>query len=137
YSTLVSQRVFTNPAPVLDLRVSRKAAAAFVRPDGNADVDPVILRGGDAINDGLWHHVALTRSPDGELELFVDGERKAQGGALVRGAITSRTCTLGAERYDILRPFVYENSHFEGCIDEFCIFGHVLSPKEIAALAGR
>lgn len=87
-----------------------------------------------AINDGRWHHLELTREGD-RIELFLDGvSQERKSGNLSGGAITTDLRALGSERY-WSNHFAFGDPHFEGDMDEFCIFDRLLNSDEIAALA--
>lgn len=134
--TLLSQRNQRNGSPVIDITFGGGRVKAEVRQDGNEFLGPVSVVGG-AVNDGRWHHVALTRSGDA-VELFLDGASQGQAtGDSSRGPITTDWRTLGSERFHIKSGYLLNKPHFTGCLDEFCIFGRVLRPEEIAKLAGR
>ncbi|MBC8069237.1 MAG: hypothetical protein IAG13_12955 [Deltaproteobacteria bacterium] len=79
------------------------------------------------INDGVWHHVVLTRDHQtGAQQVFVDGLLSASGEG-DPGVMTRRFHSLG--RTDITP------NYFEGSLAEVQIFDHVLDADEIAALA--
>jgi hypothetical protein len=137
--TLLSQRRHGDGTPLLDIDFGGGFGDGrlqfHVRQDGHGLFYGNIK--GGAINDGRWHHVAATRS-GGDLELFLDGV--SQGRATDRmsaGPITTDWRALGSERHHSATGFPAANPHFKGCLDEFCIFGRVLRPEEIAKLAGR
>jgi hypothetical protein len=133
--TLLSQRHGSDGSPVLDVLFQQGRVQAQFRPDGNELAFPVAV-GGAAVNDGVWHHLALTRAGD-RIELFLDGiSQEQRRNDLARGALTTDLRALGSERYWI-RHFPNGDPHFEGAMDEFCIFGRALEAKEITALAGR
>jgi hypothetical protein len=133
--TLLSQRRRSDGSAVLDVLLQGGRVQAQFRPDGNEFAIPVTV-GGGAVNDRAWHHLALTRTGD-RIELFLDGVAQEQRrNDLVRGAITTDLHALGSERYWISRHPA-GNPHFEGAMDEFCIFARALEPQVITALAGR
>jgi hypothetical protein len=108
---------------------------ANVRQDGNEIDRPVQVKGG-VINDGQWHHLAVTRT-DETVELFVDGAFQGRAnGASARGSINTDLCALGAELHDIKTRSPWGDPTFQGCVDEFCIFRRALKQWEILTLAG-
>jgi hypothetical protein len=134
--TLLSQRQHRDGSPVIDLNFGGGHVTLQARQDGNELAGPVTVSGG-AIHDGRWHHVAVTHSGDA-WELFLDGASQGSAaGARARGPFTTDWRALGSERYHVETGYPIGNPHFKGCLDEFCIFGRVLRPEEIAKLAGR
>jgi hypothetical protein len=133
--TLLSQRNSRDGGALMDVLITEGKAKAQVRQDGNDVFGPTEVNSGP-INDGDWHHLALLREGD-RIELFLDGVSQGRkSGSLCGGAITTDLRALGAERY-WLNHFAFGDPHFEGDMDEFCIFDRVLMAKEIAALALR
>jgi hypothetical protein len=133
--TLLSQRNSSEGGPVVDILLQQGQVQVQLRQGGNDLFPPATVTGG-AVNDGAWHHVALTRADD-RVELFLDGASQGQThNDLARGAIATDLRALGSERYWI-KHFPFGDPHFDGAMDEFCIFGRALEAKEIAALAGR
>jgi RNA polymerase sigma factor (sigma-70 family) len=82
------------------------------------------------INDGRWHHVAMTRNADsGEVQMFVDGvfQNKAVSGI---GKKTTPLTVLGRfEQRD------QQEHYFRGAIAELRLYSRVLSAEEIGRLA--
>ena len=134
-ATLLSQRHNRDGGAVIDMVIKNGRVQVQVRQDGNDLFRPVSLDG-PFINDDRWHHLALTRV-DQRIELFLDGIAHGQNsGGLAGGAITTNLRALGAERYWIERNTpIFGNPHFEGDLDEFCIFERVLKAEEIKSLA--
>lgn len=133
--TLLSQRHSRDGGAIIDLLIADGKVKAQVRQNGNDVFGPTEILSG-TINDGKWHHLALTREGD-RIELFLDGVSQGQkSGKLSAGAITTDLRALGAERY-WLKHFAFGDAHFEGDMDEFCIVDRVLKADEIAALALR
>jgi hypothetical protein len=83
------------------------------------------------INDGRWHHVAMTRNADtGEVAMYVDGvfQNKA-----ISGVGTKDAPLTALARFDSLQQqAVY---YFAGAISDLRIYARVLSPDEIRRLA--
>ena len=83
------------------------------------------------INDGAWHHIALTN--DGNiLLLYVDGTVVSPGGLPAGQALTTMQVPLGATRYDG-RPNPTE-AHHSGTYDELQLYNRALTVEEIAAI---
>jgi hypothetical protein len=132
-AAVLSQRNSRDESSLIDMLISGGRITAQLRPDGNIFFPAQIES--SAMNDGKWHHVALTRDGD-NLELFLDsisqGRRNDAG-----GAVTTNLRSLGSERYWINNRPGPGDPNFEGSIDEFCIFGRALKTDEIKTLAGR
>ena len=79
-----------------------------------------------SINDGAWHHVAVTH--DGaskEVILYVDGAQDATG-SLVFNATYSAFDSIGCG---------YRSGEiFDGLVDELAVYGSALRGTDIAAL---
>jgi hypothetical protein len=93
-----------------------------------------------AVNDDKWRHFAVTRSPTGEIKLYVDGVLNATmaGGfhGPQLGKIITHTRILGVESSVITgrdHPML-DRSRFEGLLDELQFFGDALGEKEIQKL---
>ncbi len=81
-------------------------------------------------DDGTWYHVAVVKSAEA-MTLYVNGE---PAGAVADSASFDKTLTrlaLGVLKHDNLARF------FPGALDEFYLYGRVLSQAEVAWLAGR
>ena len=85
------------------------------------------------INDGQWHHVALTRDRfSAEVQVFVDGVKVASA-VSADGVRHAPIMNLGA-----ITASPQDNKYaFRGSIDELRIDADVLSDSEIARLATR
>jgi hypothetical protein len=132
--TLLSFRHTEDEGAVLDLAVEGGRAGITLRPDRNIFI-PFQLAGGK-VDDGAWHHVLVLRQADGRAELYVDGAL-VQGGASDGGSITTNWHTLGRERFWVEKKPGPGDAHFEGCLDELCVFKRALKPEEIRKLAGQ
>ena len=132
--TLLSFRHTEDEGAVLDLTVEGGKAGITLRSDRNVFI-PFQLAGGK-IDDGAWHHVLVLRQENGRVELCVDGA-VVQEGASSGGSITTNWHTLGRERYWVEAKPGPGDPHFEGCLDELCVFKRALDPEEIRKLAGQ
>ncbi|UCE49450.1 MAG: LamG domain-containing protein [Phycisphaerales bacterium] len=95
------------------------------------------IRGNTAINDGQWHHVALTAVEGANLRvpntlLYVDG----QPDSVFSGSDNAYNLTADAD-VNIGRRSSHEDRYLIGSIDDVRIYDRVLSPEEVAWLAGR
>ncbi len=135
--TLLSQRGSRDGSSLIDFLIEKGRAQVQFRSEGNAVFAPAKIDGG-AIDDGEWHHLALTRAGD-KMELFLDGVSQGDSrNPYAAAAILTDLRALGSERHWIRRnETIFGDPHFEGEMDEFCIFGRALDEKEIRTLAGR
>jgi len=85
------------------------------------------------INDGKWHHVAMTN--DGKtLLLYVDARAVRPDGLPTGQTLTTMTVPLGASRGDASGQPTY--FHHSGTYDEFQLYNRALTPVEIAGISG-
>jgi hypothetical protein len=97
-----------------------------------------------AIHDDKWRHFAVTRTADGEVTLFLDGNRNATATGKRKGKASSQSGkivtsnrALGVEALLLAadaRPS-FDRSRLEGCIDELSFFGDALSEAAIRKLS--
>jgi hypothetical protein len=134
--TIVSFRNSEQAGADIDVQVSGGKLVGFVRADGSEF--GVASVKGPVINDGKWHHFALSRHADGLIELFLDGQSQSQGRSpRSGGAITTNLRAIGSERYWVRVNWNQENPYLGGAVDEVCVFRRVLTPEELASLAGQ
>ncbi|MBN1125407.1 MAG: laminin G domain-containing protein [Sedimentisphaerales bacterium] len=97
---------------------------------------------GPRVDDGLWHHFAVTRSKFGLIELYIDGmfagSTEDFGGAY--GPYGPNAGAFGTDQVWISdpvwsAPYTPEQLHLDGQIDEFTIWQGTLQPDQIATLA--
>jgi hypothetical protein len=135
--TVLAQR--RNGFPDVKFQVTLwNGALRVVLHTDNVGLDqPVILNGNRVVGDGRWHHFAVTRSSDGDLELFVDGLTQGSNRSLTsRDALTTDVRSLGCERVEANNA-PWDPAHsYQGDLDEFCVYNRVLSLPEIQSLAG-
>jgi hypothetical protein len=131
----------SNKVAVIGVQLVGGKVRGWVRHDGAA-FHPSSF-GGEliaptALSLGQWHHVALTRNADGEIELFQDGRSVGRKkGKETGGKITINSASLGRGWYHDIFTRTPQASYLKGCVDEFCVFNRVLTEEEIAKLAGR
>jgi hypothetical protein len=98
---------------------------------------PRVLRSGvnsPLMTDGAWHHLAMTRAPDGIVSLYVDGARVAVEPAseTTNGALETTARSFGCRRTsEWNRPVGY----LGGTLDEVAFFNRSLSAEEVARLS--
>lgn len=84
------------------------------------------------VNDGAWHHVAITVDRDS-----TTGLRFYQDGSLIgtmNPTAYQGTLSSAAPLYIAAHAFNQSSTSFTGTLDELQIYASVLSPEEIAAL---
>jgi hypothetical protein len=82
------------------------------------------------LDDGQWHHVAGLWNGR-EIALYIDGVQRASASAGPM-AFDGQSLLVGADRDDGRLT-----NHWEGAIDELCIYGRALSADEIDELSER
>jgi len=95
------------------------------------------LRGNTNLNDGEWHHVALTVSEGASLrpettQLYVDGQEDSY----FSGGDTPYILAEGSD-VNVGRSGPQEGRYFVGSLDEVRVYSRHLSAGEVAWLAGR
>lgn len=87
------------------------------------------------INDGQWHHIAMTRdAASGQVNLYIDGALNVSGTSDV-GLKTSRFFTIGATTI-VANDSVTRTgaTYFNGSLDDVRIYNSILGASEIASL---
>jgi hypothetical protein len=133
---IVSQRNSEDGGANIEIAVKDGKISFMACQDKGERGEPVRVTGG-VVNDGDWHHFACARTKNGILRLYLDGRAAGDAtGDKAKGAITTDWRTLGVEMYWVK---VRQGGHpyLSGCVDEFCIFDHELSVKDVRKLAGR
>jgi hypothetical protein len=97
------------------------------------------IRGATPVDDGEWHHVALTVVEGGNLRvpnsiLYLNGQPDLV--LADSGSNNIYNVTADAD-VSIGRRASHEDRYFNGLIDEVRIYDRVLTPEEIASLSGR
>lgn len=91
------------------------------------------------VNNGEWHHFALTRDAQGFINLFVDGRLEEdpeffdQQNEAQEEAIVTSSRFLGRTNNQNFR----NDNPLVGSLDEICVFDRQLTDAEILQLAGR
>jgi hypothetical protein len=82
------------------------------------------------INDGLWHHIVLTRNAaTGAVEVYVDGSLSGSATGEM-GTKSATLMTLGR----MTHPGA-TNAFFAGALDEVVVFNRVLTAAEVQSLS--
>jgi hypothetical protein len=97
-------------------------------------LENILVRTVQPINDGQWHHIALTRDAvTGRLEVFVDGKLNATTLTAAAGRKTTPFSSIG--RKEVVPEQTKPAYFFQGSLAEVRFYNRVLGPAEIAALA--
>ncbi|MCU0437614.1 MAG: T9SS type A sorting domain-containing protein [Raineya sp.] len=93
--------------------------------DGNPTPEDFSLASVTSVNDGAWHHVAVTRSGN-NMQIFIDGDLNASGSAVdVLVPVGNVPLTFGSLQTNL--------NYFKGQLDEIRVFSTVRSEPEIEA----
>lgn len=96
---------------------------------GNDDAND--QKSGSAINDGTWHHVALTRdAASGDTRVYVDGVLETSGNSGT-GTIGNAFSSIGRIEDTAGTP-----EYFQGDLDEVRVYDEVLTDSEVQAVFG-
>jgi hypothetical protein len=118
------------PGVSLEVYVQNGALTAQLntRPDAGW-VPPLI---GPAVNNGEWHHFALTRDAEGTVILYTDGTEVS---SLPATLSTSGPLTTSWRSFGCKRVKTSVESRLTGALDEVAFLKRCLSPQEVARLA--
>lgn len=94
-----------------------------IKPGSNTALS---LAGASVINDGQFHHAALTFQSGGAASLYIDGNLADTG--------TAPSFSFGSNPIRLGRLLDNYWNAYNGLIDEFSIYSRALSPAEIAAI---
>ena len=95
---------------------------------GRADYDPA---GGTLLNDGAWHHIAVTHDRDGLATFYIDGVLQDQVSIAHIDDIDSGYPTvIGTDGYEGRQWGAW----FRGTIDDVRMWNYVLSPYAVASM---
>ncbi|OAI45684.1 hypothetical protein AYO44_12500 [Planctomycetaceae bacterium SCGC AG-212-F19] len=103
----------------------------WVDAGGKAPGVPLKARSNRPVNDGTWHHVAMTRDAvTGRVEMFVDG---ALNGTVIsgKGQVTTPFATIGKLDSESAGKPIF----IQGAVADLRFYKRVLSAEEIKVLA--
>lgn len=83
------------------------------------------IEGTTLVNDGNWHHVAVTRVSGGPLRIYLDGYLEASGTAGVAALTSNPNIDIGGNTLD--------GRYFNGSLDEVAFYGRALTAGEVFA----
>lgn len=93
---------------------------------------------GVALNDGFWHHVAVTwRSSDGRVVIYKDGVQAYQGAIGGGSPIAAGGSLALCQEQDSVGGGFDVAQAMLGSLDEVAMFGRILTPEEIATHYAR
>jgi hypothetical protein len=109
----------------------------YLQIENAADTTHAAYPGVTPVDDGSWHHVAATRTPDGTLKLYVDGLLDATH-ATPDTAASSQTVGMGVTYQDsggaaVKPPVLFWN----GSLDDLTVWSVALDDSAIADLAAN
>jgi hypothetical protein len=143
YGCIVCFRNSSNTTPLVNLMVGYDGVTtdagkflAIVRDTGGVLTDK---NSGTNIANGAYHHVVLTRTTSGVLEVFVDGVSKGVAGVSVPGAISTggvgNNRAIGSERAWVAGGNgTADQRYLSGIIDDTRVYSRALSGSEVALL---
>ncbi len=92
---------------------------------------------GVSVNDGLWHHVAVTwQSSDGRVQIYKDGALAFTGNIAVGAAITGGGALVLGQDQDFVGGGFEPAQACRGLLDEVRIYNRVLTRAEIQSDMG-
>jgi hypothetical protein len=108
----------------------------YLQIESAANVSPPVYAGTTSVNDGSWHHVAVTRASNGDAEIYVDG---ISDGSHTNTLITqdgNQTMGMG---FEFAEPGSAPGTKppalfFDGALDEITLWGAPLSAGDVAAI---
>ncbi len=100
--------------------------ANFRVTDGSGNNSLETLNSGIKINDGEWHHVALTVDPSGMAFLLVDGQ--------IAASTETPYDQLGTSIEPLYVANGSESEHFPGTVDDLRVYSEALTPGQIQRL---
>jgi hypothetical protein len=90
---------------------------------------PMVRVPGAPFKAGDWHHIVLTwknldtGKPNGQAILYIDGKKQ--------GSLESAPLAMD---WDMDKAGIYVGVNFIGLMDEFAVFGRMVTPEEVARL---
>jgi hypothetical protein len=139
-ATVLSLRSSASADPWIDLVLVGGRLRLAVHDDANAS-NAAVFTAERQVSDGAWHQFAFTRTNDGQVRLYVDGQfAGGDVGLKVVGGISVNVWALGRRAVNHERRGERSAdavAGFEGWIDEVALFDHDLTANEIQRLARR
>lgn len=143
YGPVFSMRKSGNETPIIDIALGADGVqnspgqlCVLVRDNSGSMSN---MRSGVAVNDGRWHHFAVSRNNDKWI-LHIDGIACATMMDMATGAMTLDWLSIGTSIEWITSNWQPHNKHyrfFEGAVDDYTVWKGALQPHQIAELAAR
>ncbi len=118
-------------------RIMTRGYAWSIQVEGNANAafissgEPATLKGTAQVNDGLWHHIALTWDcVTGERKLYVDGQVDAQDNYIVEVIPNHSRYAIGARATSSTAA----TTIYRGYIDDVRVYSKALSEDQVAEI---
>jgi hypothetical protein len=108
----------------------------YLQLESAANVSPPVYSGTTSVNDGSWHHVAVTRALNGDAEIYVDGLPDASHSNTLITQDGNQTMGMGFTFQEagsgpgIKPPALF----FDGSLDEITLWTAPLSAVDVAAI---
>lgn len=141
YGPLFSMRNSADENPIIDIALgmdgvqNQPGRVCMLVRDNDGSMSNV--NSGITVNDGRWHHFAVTRV-GGKWTLYVDGVSRATINGAATGEVTLDFMAIGTSLKWIADNWQPTNTHFrdfKGILDEYTVWNGELQPHQIAALA--
>jgi hypothetical protein len=141
YGPLFSMRNTTDGNPIIDIALGADGVqwqpgriCMLVRDDAGS---LSFVNSGITVNDGRWHHVAVTRI-EGNWKLYVDGVLRANINGAATGDVSLDMMGIGTSLKWLAENWYPEANHvryFQGIVDEYTVWDGALLPSQLAELA--
>jgi hypothetical protein len=141
FGPLFSMRNSTDENPIIDIALGMDGVqnqpgriCLLVRDNAGSRSE---VNSGVTVNDGRWHHFAVTRV-EGRWTLYVDGVSRATINGAATGEVTLDFMAIGTSLKWIADNWQPNNTHFrdfKGILDEFTVWNGQLQSHQLAQLA--
>ena len=84
--------------------------------------------GTSTVNDGAWHHLAVTRSAAGVVTVYVDGTEEGSGTVIAGTFLSPRLFSIGRTDGTLAE-------YWQGALDDVRVYDEVLSASDVKTLA--
>jgi hypothetical protein len=143
YGPLFSMRNSADEQPIIDIALGADGVqdqpgriCVLVRDDSGSRSQ---VNSGIAVNDGRWHHFAVTRV-GGKWTLYVDGVSRGVINGAATGDVSLNMMGIGASLKWLADDWNNGRTYyryFKGIVDEFTVWNGALLPSQLAELAAK